>query len=81
MVLFLGMEGSALAQEDRASVGETQNTATADGDGSEQSTETAPRERADEAPIESAPSGISALDYEPTESISEDRSVSFPVDI
>ncbi|EED35312.1 hypothetical protein NOR51B_1257 [Luminiphilus syltensis NOR5-1B] len=38
-------------------------------------------EETEEAPKESADSGLSPLDYEPSESISEDRSVSFPVDI
>lgn len=38
-------------------------------------------ERAEEPAIEAAPTGRPTLDYEPTESISEDSSVSFPVDI
>ncbi len=43
--------------------------------------ESAP-ERADEAPIVEAPEGAAVLeDYEASEQISEDLSVSFPVDI
>ena len=38
-------------------------------------------ERAEEPAIEAATAGRPTLDYEPTESISEDSSVSFPVDI
>lgn len=42
-------------------------------------------QREEEAPLEAAEPGTSALDssidYEPSEAISEDRSVSFPVDI
>ena len=38
-------------------------------------------ERAEEPAIEAASTGRPTLDYEPTESISEDSSVSFPVDI
>lgn len=38
-------------------------------------------ERAEEPAIEAATTGRPTLDYEPTESISEDSSVSFPVDI
>ena len=42
----------------------------------------APAESIDDAasPVATDPSGV-VLDYEPTESISEDLSVSFPVDI
>lgn len=38
-------------------------------------------ERAEEPAIEAATTARPTLDYEPTESISEDSSVSFPVDI
>ena len=38
-------------------------------------------QRAEEPAIEAATTGRPTLDYEPTESISEDSSVSFPVDI
>ena len=38
-------------------------------------------ERAEEPAIEAATTGRPTLDYEPSESISEDSSVSFPVDI
>jgi hypothetical protein len=47
------------------------------------STETpdAPAERALEAPLDAANGTPTLLEYEPTETISEDKSVSFPVDI
>lgn len=42
--------------------------------------DTAPPPRAAEAPLETT-GRVPTLDYEPTEAISEDKSVSFPVDI
>ena len=39
------------------------------------------QQRADEAPLEVSPTAKPTLDYVPSETISEDSSVSFPVDI
>ena len=41
----------------------------------------AAQQRADEAPLEVSPTAKPTLDYVPSETISEDSSVSFPVDI
>ena len=41
----------------------------------------AAKQRADEAPLEVSPTAKPTLDYVPSETISEDSSVSFPVDI
>jgi hypothetical protein len=41
----------------------------------------AAQQRADEAPLEVTPTARPTLDYVPSETISEDSSVSFPVDI
>jgi len=41
----------------------------------------AAQQRADEAPLEVTPTAKPTLDYVPSETISEDSSVSFPVDI
>ena len=41
----------------------------------------AEQQRADEAPLEVTPTAKPTLDYVPSETISEDSSVSFPVDI
>ncbi len=47
----------------------------------QQPTPAAPQDKPSEETIESAATGRPSLDYEPSESISEDSSVSFPVDI
>jgi hypothetical protein len=78
-----------LAQEatsSQASTGATaeQNAVAGQGSVAEQDAvaeHKAAQQRADEAPLEVTPTAKPTLDYVPSETISEDSSVSFPVDI
>ena len=72
-----------LAQEatsSQASTGATAEQNAVAGQGSVAEHKAA-QQRADEAPLEVTPTAKPTLDYVPSETISEDSSVSFPVDI
>lgn len=77
-VLALAGWQTALGQN----TGTEDTSPTAAETGTETPADTPPTsERAEEQAIEAATTARPTLDYEPTESISEDSSVSFPVDI
>ena len=60
---------------------EAQESTLSEPDAESESSEVAAPERQEEAPLEVNPTARPTLDYIPSETISEDSSVSFPVDI
>ena len=60
---------------------EAQESTLSEPDTESESSEVAAPERQEEAPLEVNPAARPTLDYIPSETISEDSSVSFPVDI
>ena len=60
---------------------EAQESTPPEPDAESESSQVAAPEREEEAPIEVSPTARPTLDYIPSETISEDSSVSFPVDI
>jgi hypothetical protein len=60
---------------------EAQESTLSEPDAESDSSEAAAPEREEEAPLEVNPTARPTLDYIPSETISEDSSVSFPVDI
>ena len=80
--LMVALSHSIAAQDAAPEVPLPQSTAGA-GAGAESSStdETSSSQNPQEAPIENAATAKPSLKYEPSERISEDSSVSFPVDI
>ena len=60
---------------------EAQESTLSEPDAESESSQVAAPEREEEAPLEVNPTARPTLDYIPSETISEDSSVSFPVDI
>lgn len=60
---------------------EAQEATLSESDAESESSQVAAPEREEEAPLEVNPTARPTLDYIPSETISEDSSVSFPVDI
>ena len=60
---------------------EAQESTLSEPDAESESSQAAAPEREEEAPLEVNPTARPTLDYIPSETISEDSSVSFPVDI
>ena len=76
--LMIALSHSIAAQDAAPEVPLPQSTAGAE---SSSTDETSSRQNPQEAPIENAATAKPSLKYEPSERISEDSSVSFPVDI
>lgn len=80
--LLVGMLGSVALTAGLMSAGlEAQESTLSEPDAESESSELAAPEREEEAPLEVNPTARPTLDYIPSETISEDSSVSFPVDI
>ena len=79
MVLMLGTV--ALTTALLAAGLEAQESTLSEPDAEPESSQVAAPEREEEAPLEVNPTARPTLDYIPSETISEDSSVSFPVDI
>lgn len=60
---------------------EAQESTLSEPDAESESSQAAAPEREEEAPLEVNPTARPTLDYIPSETISEDSSVSFPIDI
>ena len=80
--LIVTMLGSLALAAGLLSAGlEAQESTLSEPDAESESSQMAAPERQEEAPLEVSPTARPTLDYIPSETISEDSSVSFPVDI